>query len=606
MSKETLFSVPSVLREVRPNGDILLRSDQELGGYLRNLGEMLRYWASVDSAHMLAAERSSEGGWIYCSYGEALSAANAIGQALLDRGLSQQSPLMILSDNSIGHFLMALGAFTVGVPVAPISVAYSLRSRDHSRIKVIRELINPGAVYVEDAEIFGDALAALGAGLPVISKRGGKVDDSFDALIATRPSEDVEKAFAAVSKDYIAKILFTSGSTGSPKGVVNTHEMLCANQQMIRQAWPFLNHERPVLVDWLPWSHTFGGNHNANIVLSNGGTIYIDDGRPTPEMIRRSVANYRDVSPTLAFNVPAGYALLVPILEEDPAAAADFFRRIRVVFNAAAALPTRLRQRLEELARSSTGRDIPVTGSWGTTETSPAATSAHFSFKDARSIGVPLPGVTVKLVPQPEKEVYELRVKGSSITPGYYLRPDLDKAAFDDEGFYKPGDAVSLADPLDDNMGLLFRGRIVEDFKLLTGTFVHVGALRTALLSAEPILSDAVITGEGRNEVGALAWLNETEVRHKFEGISFGRETVVHRDELADHLSTVLAEFNRGLGSSAKVKRILLMGDPPNLDLGEVTDKGSINQRQVLACRAELVDLLYSDLPGRGVIFAAD
>ena len=600
-----LYSLPRISRSVRSNGEVLLESKEELGSYPESLVEMLRSWARIDSQHPLAAERTTDGGWRYCSYGQALTAANAIGQALLDRGLSGESPLMILSDNSIGHFLMALGALTVGVPIAPISVAYSLRSRDHARIRAIKELISPGAVYVEDAEIFGGALTDLGDDVTVIAARGGTDGHSLAELLDTKPCADVEDAFRSITKDTIAKILFTSGSTGIPKGVVNTNEMLCANQQMMRQAWPFLTVERPVLVDWLPWSHTFGGNHNLNMVLANGGTIYIDDGRPTPELIAKSVTNYRDVSPTLSFNVPAGYALLVPILEQNADAAEDFFRRIRLVFNAAAALPTTLRQRLELLARDVTGRDIPVTGSWGTTETSPAATSAHFSFTDARSIGVPLPGVTVKLVPMDDDgDTYELRVRGRSITPGYYRRPDLASTAFDVEGYYRPGDAVSFADPNDDAMGLLFRGRIVEDFKLSTGTFVHVGALRTALLSAAPVLSDVVIAGEGLEEVGALAWLNEAEVRRMFAWSPRPGEEIIHYDELANHLGEVLSEFNRGSGSSARVERLLVMGRPPSLDLGEITDKGSINQRQVLANRAALVELLYADPPVLHVIFA--
>ncbi len=600
-----LYAVPRISRRVRPNGEVLLESEEELGSYPESLVEMLRSWARIDSQHPLAAERTTDGGWRYCSYGQALTAANAIGQALLDRGLSGESPLMILSDNSIGHFLMALGALTVGVPIAPISVAYSLRSRDHARIKAIKELISPGAVYVEDAEIFGVALAALGNDVTVIAARGGTNGHSLAELLDTTPRAAVENAFESVTKDTIAKILFTSGSTGIPKGVVNTHEMLCVNQQMMRQVWPFLSVERQVLVDWLPWSNTFGRNHNLNMVLANGGTIYIDDGRPAPELVAKSVANYRDVSPTLSFNVPAGYALLVPILEHDADAAEDFFRRIRLVFNAAAALPTTLRQRLEVLARDVTGRDIPVTGSWGTTETSPAATSAHFSFTDARSIGVPLPGVTVKLVPlDDDGDTYELRVRGRSITPGYYRRPDLASAAFDVEGYYRPGDAVSFADPNDDDMGLFFRGRIVEDFKLSSGTFVHVGALRTALLSAAPVLSDVVITGEGLEEVGALAWLNEAEVLRMFAWDPRPDEEIIHYDELANHLAEVLSEFNRGSGSSARVERLLVMGRPPSLDLGEITDKGSINQRQVLANRAASVELLYAHPPVPQVILA--
>ncbi len=603
MSEKPLFEDPRVRRIDRKDGSVLLESKDPLNAYPKSLVDMLRSWADVDSESTLVAERASDGSWRRCSYGEALSSANAIGQALIERGVSARNPLMILSDNSIGNLLMTLGALTVGIPVVPISVAYSLRSRDHARIREINELVQPGAVYVEDAEIYSDALLALGEGVTVIANRHGQESGSLAALIETKPGAEVENAYASVDAETVAKILFTSGSTGAPKGVVNTQEMLCANQQMIRQVWPFLAEERPVLVDWLPWSHTFGGNHNVNMVLNNGGTLYIDDGRPTPELFAKSVANYRDVSPTLSFNVPAGYALLVPILEQDADASERFFQRIRLVFNAAAALPNGLRHRLEALAKKVTGRDIPVTGSWGTTETSPAATSAHFPFTDARCIGVPLPGVTLKLVPAgTDRDAYELRLRGRSVTPGYFRRPDLAADAFDEEGFYRPGDAVSFADESDPNAGLLFRGRLVEDFKLSSGTFVHVGALRTALLSAAPVLSDVVITGEGLDQVGALAWLNEAEIRRLFNWFPVAGQEIIQHEGLASHLAEVLLEFNRGNGSSARVERLLVMGSPPSLDLGEITDKGSVNQRQVLNNRSKLVELLYREPPNDFVI----
>jgi feruloyl-CoA synthase len=375
--------------------------------------------------------------------------------------------------------------------------------------------------------------------------------------------------------------------------------MLCANQQMMRQVWPFLAGERPVLVDRLPWSHTFGGNHNVNMVLANGGSLYVDDGRPAPALFGRSLANYRDVSPTLAFNVPAGYAQLVPALEQDRELAERFFARLRLVFNAAAALPPVLRGRLEVLGRAVAGRDVPVTGSWGTTETAPASTSAHFDFGDARCIGVPLPGVAVKLVPA-EGDTYEIRVRGPHITPGYHRRPDLSESAFDDEGFYRPGDAVSPADPADPDAGLLFRGRIAEDFKLTSGTFVHVGAVRTALLSAAPILADAVIAGENRDVVSALVWLNPAETGRLLGSAPEADGDVVHSAALADLLAHALAELNLDAGSAARVDRLLVMSEPANLDAGEITDKGYVNQRRVLARRAGLVEQLYAEpLPGR-------
>ncbi|WP_248962830.1 feruloyl-CoA synthase [Sphaerisporangium perillae] len=589
-----LYATPRTVRRDRPDGSVLLESAHPLRPHGTRLAEMLRTWAAVDPGHPLVAERGPDGAWRRRTYGEALAAANAIGQALLDRGLSAERPLLLLSGNSIGHLLMTLGALTAGVPVVPISVAYSLQSRDHARIRAIDALVRPGAVYTEDAEPYRAAVSAMSGGAVQVAAVGGPAEHSLEALLATAPGAAVEAAYESVGGDTVAKILFTSGSTGMPKGVINTHGMLCANQQMMRQAWPFLAEERPVLVDWLPWSHTFGGNHNMNMVLANGGTIYIDEGRPAPALFGKSLANYREVSPTLAFNVPAGYAHLVPALERDRDLAERFLARTRLVFNAAAALPPALRARLEALAREVTGRDIPVTGSWGTTETSPAATSAHFDYADARCIGVPLPGVTVKLVPA-SGDTYEIRLRGVSVTPGYHLRPDLTEAAFDDEGFYCPGDAAGFADPADPDAGLLFRGRLAEDFKLSTGTFVHVGALRTALLSAAPVLADAVIAGEGRDKACALAWLNAAEAELVLGEPPAADGETVHSGRLAAHLAAVLAGFNAGAGSSARIERLLILARPPGLDAGEITDKGYVNQRQVLAQRADLVELLYAD-----------
>jgi feruloyl-CoA synthase len=621
-----LFAVPSVARDIRPDGSVRLASTEPLGPYPVSVAHWLRSWAAAGPDHPLVAERAAGPGpvtgrpWDVRSYGQVLAGANAIGQALLDRGLSAQRPLLVLSGNSSGHLMMALGAMTVGVPVAPVSVAYSLQSTDHARIRAIAALVRPGAIYAEDAAAFRPAIEAAGGESILIAARNGPSEHSLGTLLATTPTDAVERALAAIDGDSVAKILFTSGSTGAPKGVLVTHRMCCSNQQSIRQAWPFLTRMRPVLVDWLPWSHIFGGNHNVNMVLSNGGTLYIDEGRPAPALVAATLANYRDISPTMSFNVPAGYAQLAPALERDRALAAAFFARMKIIFNAAAALPPALRARLEKLAREVTGRDIPFTGSWGTTETAPAATSAHFGYTDARCIGVPLPGVELKLVPA-GAGTYEIRVRGPLITPGYAGRPDLNEVAFDADGFYRPGDAVSFADPEDAARGLLFRGRLAEDFKLSTGTFVHVGAVRTALLSAIPMLSDAVITGEGRDEVCAMAWLNPAELRGleasgdsgarpddvsgTIQGGVPGEAPVLHNPALAAHLGPLLAAMNAGQGSASRVARLILLARPPSLDAGEITDKGYINQRQVLANRAELVDLLYTNPPPGPVIVAS-
>ena len=460
----------------------------------------------------LAAERTTRGEWTPLTYGQALSSIESIGQALLDRGLSKDRPLAILSENSVGHLLVSLAAIGVGIPVVPVSVAYSLQSADHSRLRFIGDLIRPGAIYVEDADEYSAAIDALPSRPMILSRRGGPDHHVLGALQLTEPTGAVQAASNAVNGDTTAKIMFTSGSTGTPKGVITTHRMLVANQQMLTQVWPFLNHERPTLVDWLPWSHTFGGNHNVNMVLAHGGTLYIDRGRPTDTQFGTTLANYRDIAQTVSFNVPAGYSRLVPALEQDSDLASTFFSRLRLVFSAAAGLTPGLKTRLQELALAHTGESLPITASWGTTETAPAATEAHFESQDSACVGVPIPGVELKLVPT-EPQRYEIRVRGPMVTPGYFKDPGLTQRAFDDDGYYCPGDVVSFVDESDPNEGLVFRGRIAEDFKLTSGTFVHVAAVRSALLSATAVLSDVVITGENREFVGAIVWLNAAETR---------------------------------------------------------------------------------------------
>jgi feruloyl-CoA synthase len=595
-----LFAAPEVVSRPAGDGCLLLSSAQPLGPYPVTVIHSLRDWAGRNPGAPLVAERAADGSWRVCSYGEAVAAADAVGQALLDLGLGPGRPLLILSGNSVDHLLVMLGAMTAGIPVAPVSVAYSLQSRDHARIRAVTDLIAPGAVFADDAERFGPALDAIGE-VPAIVAAGERPGARrLSDLAATAPGPGLAAAFAGLAPDGIAKILFTSGSTGMPKGVLNTHRMLTANMQMMLQVWPFLTRGRPVLVDWLPWSHTFGGNHDINMIITTGGTLYIDGGRPVPGLFAQTIANLTEVPPTIFLSVPAGYAQLVPALEADPAFADRFFSRLQLIFNAGAALPAALRERIAAVAAQA-GRDqIPLTGAWGATETAPAATVAHYPYTDARCIGIPLPGTEIKLVPA--EGAYEIRVKGPNVTPGYFARPDLTAEAFDSEGFYRSGDAVALADPGDPNAGLVFRGRIAEDFKLATGTFVRVGALRTALLSCAPVLSDAVITGQDRPFAGALAWLNPAEARKLMgDGVVQDGELVVS-EELAAILSRALASHNAGAGSASRIERLAVLARPPDLDAGEITDKGYINQRRVLDRRAALIELLYADPPPPGVI----
>jgi feruloyl-CoA synthase len=599
LTQAETFSAPDIAMQRRPDGTILLTSRQPPAAWEESVPAVLRARAAAHPDRPLAAQRDDRDQWIPVSYGDARVKADALAQSLIDLGLGPDRPVLVLSGNSVEHLLVTLGAYTAGVPVVPISVAYSLMSADHARIRAIAELVDPGLAFADDAGPFAaaiDAVAPLvGATLVARGDRPGAL--RLDDLLATTPGPPLDDAFAAVGAETVAKLLFTSGSTATPKGVVNTHRMLCSNQAMLRQIWPFLAAEPPVLVDWLPWSHTFGANHNLNLALFNGGTIYIDDGKPAPPLFPRTLAALREIAPTAYFNVPAGFALLAPALERDRGLARHFFSRLRFMFYAGAALPEALAIRLRELAARVADHEVPLTSSWGTTETAPAATSAHFADAAIGCIGVPLPGTRVKLAPEGEK--LEIRVSGPNVTPGYFRQPDLNETAFDEQGFYRSGDAVRLVDEHDPNKGVLFDGRIAEDFKLLTGTWVTAGPLRLRLLSAAGVLSDAVISGHDRDYVAALAWINQAEARKLLDS-----EGDVAPDDprLRAHLCDALAALNQGAGSAARIDRLLLLAQPPSLDAGEITDKGYINQRACLARRADEVALLYGEEPSAEII----
>ena len=550
---------------------------------------------------VLATARDGDA-WTAVSWGTARERTDSLAQALLDRGLGPDRPLMVLSGNSIEHLMLTLAAYTAGVPVLPVSVAYSLMSRDHGRIREIVARCAPGMVFADDAEAFAAALDAVADDVPAqLIARGERADAlSYAQLVSTVPGEAVEHAFDRVGPDTVAKLLFTSGSTGAPKGVVNTHGMLCSNQQALGQIWPFLREEPPVLVDWLPWSHTFGGNHNLGQVLAFGGTLHIDDGKPVPGLFDRTVDALRRFPPTIYYNVPVGYALLAPRLEGDRDFATAFFSRLRFMFYASAALPESLWDRLRAIADDVADHHVPLTASWGTTETAPAATSAHFTSARCGCIGVPLPGVTLKLVPEGDK--LELSLTGPNVTPGYHRDPDATAAAFDDEGFYRTGDAVRFVDEHDPGQGLMFDGRLAEDFKLMSGTWVTVGKLRTGLLSAAGVLIDAVIAGHDRDHVAALAWLDPEQAR---QACGTAGDVALDDPVLRANLAARLANFNRDAGSASRVERLLLLEEPPDMDAGEITDKGYVNQRAVLERRADAVERLFSEPPDPAVIVAA-
>ena len=570
------FAIPQVRSDNRSDGATILRCPQVLDNCERAVGDWLVRWAERAPQRRFLAERAGEG-WRGTTYGEALEATRRIGQSLLSRGLTSATPVAILSDNSVNHALLALGAMHAGIPVAPISPAYSLVSKDHAKLRGIFDLLRPGLVFTEDPARFAPALNAVGA-----------IATPLDALLDSEPGARLDDAFAAIGPDSIAKILFTSGSTGAPKGVINTHRMLCSNQQSWAQVWPFLEDTPPVLCDWLPWNHTFGGNATFNIALRNGGTIYIDGGKPAPGLIETTARNLRDVAPTLYFNVPRGFDLLLPFLETDAEVRRSFFSRLEVLFYAAAALPQNLWDRMTALAKTDGDAHLSILSGWGSTETAPLATCVHYSINRPGVVGNPAPGVELKLVPAGDK--HEVRVRGPNVTPGYYREPALTREAFDEEGFYRTGDAMKLADPNDPSKGLVFDGRVAETFKLSSGTWVHAGTVRLAIIAAcNPLVQDAVITGHDRDEVGALLFVNTAVIQ------TLGLTDAALRAQL----QRALVELrSASTGRSTAPARLLILEEPPSIDGNEITDKGYLNQRAALTRRAVHVEELYAGGPG--------
>jgi feruloyl-CoA synthase len=586
--------------ETRRGGDgaIYLKSPDPLPAYARSLIDKIDEWAEKAPERTVLADRGPDGAWRRLSYAQARDRSRAIAQYLIDLGLSVDRPVAILSGNSLEHAQLAFGAMRVGVPFSAISPAYSLVARDYGKLQHVFGLLTPGLVFAAEGKPFEPALkAVLRPGIILANARDplpGAV--SFDTMLETQPTAAVGEADAAVTGDTVAKFLFTSGSTGMPKGVINTQRMICCNQVMINEALAFLKDKPPVLVDWLPWNHTAGGNHNFGIAIHNGGTLYIDDGNPTPAGIAKTVRNLEEIAPTLYFNVPKGYEMLVEHLARNDRLRENFFSRVELLQYAGAGLAQHVWDALEDLARKTTGKKVMIVTGYGSTETAPFALTTTWPVDRPGEVGLPAPGLELKLVPNEEK--LELRLRGPNITPGYWRQPDKTEESFDEEGFYRIGDALKFVDPDDSSRGLLFDGRVSEDFKLSTGTWVNMASVRGAIVKGfAPYVRDAVLTGLDRNHIGALLFLDPDAARKIAPSLADADEAklAAHpelRSIFQERLNALAADST---GSSNFVARAIVLDRPPSIDLHEITDKGSINQRAVMTARAELVEDIYAE-----------
>jgi feruloyl-CoA synthase len=591
--------------ETRPDGVRVLRSTEPLQPFPARLTDRLEHWARETPDRVFVAKRQDGGAWRTISYAQMLERAKAVGQALAQRPLGPERPIAILSDNDLEHLTLALGAMWVGVPYTPVSPAYSLVSQDFGKLRHIVETITPGLVFASGSAYANAIRATLPTDAELVLAEGsieGRPSTRFQELLDAAPGDAAEAAHSKVGPDTVVKFLFTSGSTKQPKGVVNTQRMLCANLQMIRQTFVFLQEEPPVLVDWLPWNHTFGGNHNVGITLFNGGTLYIDEGRPTPSGIAETLRNLREISPTIYFNVPKGFEEIASAMDEDATLRESLFRRCKAFMFSGAGLSQAVWDKLHVHGERTVGERVRVITGLGMTETAPSCTFAVGTDVRSGDIGLPCPGVEVKLVPVDGKT--EIRFRGPNVMPRYWRAPAQTAEAFDDEGFYRTGDAVRFVDESDPRRGLRFDGRIAEDFKLSTGTFVSVGPLRARIvLDGAPCVQDVVVTGLGRDEVGILVFPRIDECRKLADLPSSMPPTEVLRHPVVRDFfqSLVDRQWHSGTGSASRVARARLLDEPPAIDRGEITDKGSINQRAVLTHRAALVDAMY-DAPDHDVI----
>ncbi len=598
MYKKTPFGPTKTYKKQHENGIVHFKNEQLLANFPAKITDKLVHWAEIKPSHTFIGRRNpTTRDWEKLSYAETLEKTKSVAQYLLNLEFSPNETVVILSENSLEHALLVLASVHIGITYTAISPPYSLVSDDFGKLKHCLELMTPKVIFAQNGKVYQKALELAKTLFPeaIIITADGENGIHFEEMLLTKPTTDVETASAKVNADTIAKVLFTSGSTGLPKGVMNHQGMWCANLQQITQVLPFMEQQPPVFIDWLPWNHTFGSNHNFGLALYNGGTILIDDGKPTPRGIEETVQNLREISPTAYFNVPKGFEMLIPYLEKEPALRENFFKNLNILFYAGASLAQPVWNRLEELAVETIGVKIPIITGLGCTESGPSAMFANWGGAFSGLLGVPVAGMDVKLVPDGDK--VEARYKAPNVTKGYWRNPEATAAAFDEEGYYKTGDAVKFLDEANPDKGLVFDGRIAEDFKLSTGTWVNVGVLKAKVISTgSPIIQDVVLAGLDKEYIGAILFLNADACR-KLTNLSpeiSNREAFLHI-EVEKFINNWLMEFNKtSTGSSTVIKKYIIALDPPSIDLGEITDKGSLNQRAILKHRADLVNELYS------------
>lgn len=597
MYKEINFGPTATTKITRDDGSIIYYLNDSLQAYPTRITERLVHWAEQRPQQIFLAKRVSEKAhdWEQWTYAQTYDKVQAIGQYLINQNFGPNATIAILSDNSLEHALLALAAMHVGIPYTPISPAYSLLSTDFAKLQHCLVQMNPNLVFVQNTRQYGAVLAFIKKLLPQVQilSVDGATGGAFEYITNTRVTDAVAHAYAQIQPETVAKVLFTSGSTGLPKGVINTHAMCCANLQQISQVFPFMQAQPPVFVDWLPWNHTFGGNHNFGLCLYNGGTLYLDEGKPTAKGIDVTVKNLLEISPTAYFNVPKGFEMLIPHFEKNKELSERFFKNLNMLFYAGASLAQPIWNKLEQLALETIGVKIPIITGLGCTESGPSAMFANWPGSYSGLLGVPVAGMQVKLVPNGDK--YEARYKAPNVTPGYWQNADATQSAFDEEGYYKTGDAVKFVDSTAPDKGLLFDGRIAEDFKLSSGTWVNVGIVKAKLIAAgSPIIQDAVLTGLDKDFIGAILFLN-LDTCQKLIGADLPAVETFQHATVKKYLDEVFHKLKESAtGSSTKVEKYVIALEPPSIDLGEITDKGSLNQRQVLQHRQHLVEHIYS------------